>query len=149
MSRMIEVTKLQDGTYDVNPNAPSGVEAPSFSNNLIYLMKGDMNICGIMADGSFLQNESDIPDVKWWGNISGGPSQRDFYTASVDDAINICPGEYQDYITVASCYTHTNCQITYSNGTLRIYNETEGIDMTFNEHDTMPLACFVFINPTS
>lgn len=149
MSRMIEVIKLQDGTYDVNPNAPSGVEVPSFSNNLIYLMKGDMNICGIMADGSFLQNESDIPDVKWWGNISGGPSYRDFYTASTDNVINICPGEYNDYITNSSIRTYTDCQITYSNGTLRIYNETEGIDMSFNEHGTMPLACFVFINPTS
>ena len=149
MSRMIEVTKLQDGTYDVNPNAPSGDEAPSFSNNLIYLMKGYANICGIMADGSFLQNESDIPDVKWWCDISGGPSYRDFYTMTADDINNVYTSEYMDYVTPSALRTHTDCQITYSNGTLRIYNETEGIDMTFNEHDVMPLACFALINPTS
>lgn len=145
MSRYVEITK--DGNnYTVNPNATPSAEAPSFSNNIIYVLKGYMNICGIMADGSFLQNESDIPDVKWWCDISGGPSYRYFYTTGNDDITDVYSGEYA---TSWSLETYTNCQITYSSGTLRIYNETESIDMSFSEHDTMPLACFALINPTS
>ena len=145
MSRYVEITK--DGNnYTVNPNATPSAEAPSFSNNIIYVMKGNMNICGIMADGTFLQNESDISNVKWWCDISGGPSYRYFYTTGTDDITDVCSSEY---ITSWSLETYTNCQITYSGGTLRIYNETEGIDMSFSEHDTMPLACFALINPTS
>ena len=145
MSRYVEITK--DGNnYTVNPNATPSAEAPSFSNNIIYVMKGNMNICGIMANGTFLQNENDIPDVKWWCDISGGPSYRYFYTTGTDDITDVYSSEY---ITSWSLETYTNCQITYSGGTLRIYNETEGIDMSFSEYDTMPLACFALINPTS
>ena len=142
----VEVKKKSGGKYEVTPDVTPTAGAPSFSNNIIYVMKGSMNICGIMADGSFLQNESDIPNVKWWCDIYGGPSYRYFYTTGTDDVDVLYSGEYS---TPAALETIKNCEITYSNGTLTIYNSDEGIDMEFDDHDTMPLACFAFINPTS
>ena len=59
MSRMIEVTKLQDGTYDVNPNASSG---SSLSLNE-YMMEGLKSSYGysIFLDENF--NSIHIDDV--------------------------------------------------------------------------------------
>ena len=142
----IEVKKKTSGKYEVAPDITPSAGAPSFSNNIIHIMKGDINVFGIMPDGSFLQNESDIPNVKWWGDVGGGPSYRYFYTTGTDNVESIYDG---DYSTQSSLETIKNCEITYSNGTLSIYNETEAVDYEFEEHDTMPLACFSLINPTS
>ena len=149
MSTYIKVDPVGGGQYTVDPNnIPSGGGAPSMSSPMCLCFYDEhYYYIGVLANGTIAQSTSDIPNIKWFVNVEGGPSYRECYTSSQDSLASEVFNSYWNRFSF-NLETRGNCTIEINDTTVSITDEDEN-NMILTLSDSIPLMLFVGINPTS